>query len=144
MQKKKKKFAHMQSFWKKKSRFFGNFFFATGLIFERFLAPRSRFFEKVNGLGVLGARLIARESGEPGGIGGGLGTTFSSGTYAHTALPSSSKIMLCKMQHAYIILATLSLSVDRAPLWSMAQRRQKHISEAQKIPDYPWHLTVAA
>ncbi|KAL4591517.1 hypothetical protein LXL04_004485 [Taraxacum kok-saghyz] len=50
----KKKFAHMQSFSKKKSRFFGNFFFATGLIFERFLAPRSRFFEKVNGLGVLG------------------------------------------------------------------------------------------
>ncbi|KAL4573604.1 hypothetical protein LXL04_020415 [Taraxacum kok-saghyz] len=46
-------FAHMQSFWKKKS-FFRKIFFATGLIFERFLAPRSRFFEKVNGLGVLG------------------------------------------------------------------------------------------
>ncbi|KAL4592529.1 hypothetical protein LXL04_005527 [Taraxacum kok-saghyz] len=43
----KKKFAHMQSFWKKNS-FFRKFFFATGLIFERFLAPRSRFFEKVN------------------------------------------------------------------------------------------------
>ncbi|KAL4555991.1 hypothetical protein LXL04_038626 [Taraxacum kok-saghyz] len=41
-------------FLENKSRFFGNFFFATGLIFERFLAPRSRFFEKVNGLGVLG------------------------------------------------------------------------------------------
>ncbi|KAL4562618.1 hypothetical protein LXL04_026646 [Taraxacum kok-saghyz] len=41
-------------FLEKKSRFFGIFFFATGLIFERFLAPRSRFFEKVNGLGVLG------------------------------------------------------------------------------------------
>ncbi|KAL4564638.1 hypothetical protein LXL04_028705 [Taraxacum kok-saghyz] len=49
----KKKFAHMQSFWKKKV-FFRKFFFAAGLIFERFLAPRSRFFEKVNGLGVLG------------------------------------------------------------------------------------------
>ncbi|KAL4592482.1 hypothetical protein LXL04_005479 [Taraxacum kok-saghyz] len=34
--------------------FFRKNFFATGLIFERFLAPRSRFFEKVNGLGVLG------------------------------------------------------------------------------------------
>ncbi|KAL4578100.1 hypothetical protein LXL04_014216 [Taraxacum kok-saghyz] len=31
-----------------------NFFFAIGLVFERFLAPRSQFFEKVNGLGVLG------------------------------------------------------------------------------------------
>ncbi|KAL4566053.1 hypothetical protein LXL04_030163 [Taraxacum kok-saghyz] len=38
----------------KKKSFFRKFFFATGLIFERFLAPRSRFFEKVNGLGVLG------------------------------------------------------------------------------------------
>ncbi|KAL4585435.1 hypothetical protein LXL04_010056 [Taraxacum kok-saghyz] len=46
----KKKFAHMQSFWKKKVVFSENFF-ATGLIFERFLAPRSRFFEKVNGFG---------------------------------------------------------------------------------------------
>ncbi|KAL4591435.1 hypothetical protein LXL04_004400 [Taraxacum kok-saghyz] len=51
----KKKFAHMQSFWKKKKSFFRKIFFATGLIFERFLAPRSRFFEKVNGLGVLGS-----------------------------------------------------------------------------------------
>ncbi|KAL4559871.1 hypothetical protein LXL04_032017 [Taraxacum kok-saghyz] len=50
----KKKFAHMQSFWKKKV-VFSEIFFATGLIFERFLAPRSRFFEKVNGLGVLGS-----------------------------------------------------------------------------------------
>ncbi|KAL4585035.1 hypothetical protein LXL04_009648 [Taraxacum kok-saghyz] len=40
-------------FLEKKSCFFG-FFFATGLVFERFLAPRSRFFEKVNSLGVLG------------------------------------------------------------------------------------------
>ncbi|KAL4563261.1 hypothetical protein LXL04_027301 [Taraxacum kok-saghyz] len=47
----KKKFAHMQSFWKKKKVVFSEFFFATGLIFERFLAPRSRFFEKVNVLG---------------------------------------------------------------------------------------------
>ncbi|KAL4588194.1 hypothetical protein LXL04_001076 [Taraxacum kok-saghyz] len=29
---------------------FSEFFFATGLVFERFLAPRSRFFKKVNGL----------------------------------------------------------------------------------------------
>ncbi|KAL4565857.1 hypothetical protein LXL04_029963 [Taraxacum kok-saghyz] len=36
--------------------FFRKFFFATGLIFERFLAPRSRFFGKVNGLGVLGIK----------------------------------------------------------------------------------------
>ncbi|KAL4589597.1 hypothetical protein LXL04_002505 [Taraxacum kok-saghyz] len=53
----KKKFAHMQSFWKKKS-FFRKKIFATGLIFERFLAPRSRFFEKVNGLGVLGKIIL--------------------------------------------------------------------------------------
>ncbi|KAL4579974.1 hypothetical protein LXL04_016146 [Taraxacum kok-saghyz] len=33
---------------------FSDFFFATGFVFERFLASRSRFFEKVNGLGVLG------------------------------------------------------------------------------------------
>ncbi|KAL4564355.1 hypothetical protein LXL04_028416 [Taraxacum kok-saghyz] len=51
--KKKKKIAHMQSFSKKKS-FFRKKNFATGLVFERFLAPRSWFFEKVNGLGVLG------------------------------------------------------------------------------------------
>ncbi|KAL4563485.1 hypothetical protein LXL04_027528 [Taraxacum kok-saghyz] len=37
----------------KKVVFFG-FFFATGLVFDRFLASRSRFFEKVNGLGVFG------------------------------------------------------------------------------------------
>ncbi|KAL4556467.1 hypothetical protein LXL04_039121 [Taraxacum kok-saghyz] len=44
----KKKSLHIcKSFFRKKN-------FATGLIFERFLAPRSRFFEKVNGLGVLG------------------------------------------------------------------------------------------
>ncbi|KAL4589147.1 hypothetical protein LXL04_002051 [Taraxacum kok-saghyz] len=42
----KKKIAHMQIF-EKKSRFFQNFF-ATGLVVDRFLAPRSRFFEKVN------------------------------------------------------------------------------------------------
>ncbi|KAL4571405.1 hypothetical protein LXL04_018164 [Taraxacum kok-saghyz] len=35
-------------FSEKKKSFFRKFFFATGLIFERFLAPRSRFFEKVN------------------------------------------------------------------------------------------------
>ncbi|KAL4561658.1 hypothetical protein LXL04_033828 [Taraxacum kok-saghyz] len=33
--------------FEKKIVFFG-FCFATGLVFERFLAPRSRFFEKVN------------------------------------------------------------------------------------------------
>ncbi|KAL4562058.1 hypothetical protein LXL04_034248 [Taraxacum kok-saghyz] len=38
----------------KKNHFFGKKKFATGLVFERFLAPRIRFFEKVNGLGVLG------------------------------------------------------------------------------------------
>ncbi|KAL4590231.1 hypothetical protein LXL04_003157 [Taraxacum kok-saghyz] len=38
----------------KKKIVFSEIFFATGLVFERFLAPRSRFFEKVNGLGVLG------------------------------------------------------------------------------------------
>ncbi|KAL4578685.1 hypothetical protein LXL04_014814 [Taraxacum kok-saghyz] len=42
-------------FLKNKNRFSEFFFFfAIGLIFERFLAPRSRFFEKVNGLGVIG------------------------------------------------------------------------------------------
>ncbi|KAL4569081.1 hypothetical protein LXL04_024708 [Taraxacum kok-saghyz] len=35
--------------------FFRKKIFATGHIFERFLAPRSRFIEKVNGLGVLGS-----------------------------------------------------------------------------------------
>ncbi|KAL4575669.1 hypothetical protein LXL04_022520 [Taraxacum kok-saghyz] len=43
-----------KKFLEKKKSFFRKKFFATGLIFERFLAPRSRFFEKVNGLGVLG------------------------------------------------------------------------------------------
>ncbi|KAL4582868.1 hypothetical protein LXL04_007429 [Taraxacum kok-saghyz] len=42
--------------FEKKKLFFRKFFFATSLKFERFLAPRSRFFEKVNGLGVLGVR----------------------------------------------------------------------------------------
>ncbi|KAL4562953.1 hypothetical protein LXL04_026984 [Taraxacum kok-saghyz] len=50
----KKKVCTYAKFLEKKKSFFRNFFFATGLIFERFLAPRSRFFEKVNGLGVLG------------------------------------------------------------------------------------------
>ncbi|KAL4573128.1 hypothetical protein LXL04_019923 [Taraxacum kok-saghyz] len=45
---------HICKVFGKKKSFFRKFFFATGLIFERFLAPRSRFFEKVNGLGVLG------------------------------------------------------------------------------------------
>ncbi|KAL4590714.1 hypothetical protein LXL04_003655 [Taraxacum kok-saghyz] len=45
----------MQSVLNKKVVFSGNFF-ATGLVFDGFLAPRSRFFEKVNGLGVLGSR----------------------------------------------------------------------------------------
>ncbi|KAL4565255.1 hypothetical protein LXL04_029341 [Taraxacum kok-saghyz] len=35
----------------KKKLFFWKFVFATGLVFERFLASRNRFFEKVNGLG---------------------------------------------------------------------------------------------
>ncbi|KAL4562019.1 hypothetical protein LXL04_034207 [Taraxacum kok-saghyz] len=45
-------YAHKKSlhickvFGKKKKSFFRKFFFATGLIFERFLAPRSRFFRK--------------------------------------------------------------------------------------------------
>ncbi|KAL4580601.1 hypothetical protein LXL04_016801 [Taraxacum kok-saghyz] len=47
-------FCTYAKFSEKKKSFFRKFFFATGLIFERFLAPRSRFFEKVNGLGVLG------------------------------------------------------------------------------------------
>ncbi|KAL4573432.1 hypothetical protein LXL04_020237 [Taraxacum kok-saghyz] len=49
-----KKSLHICKVFGKKKSFFRKFFFATGLIFERFLAPRSRFFEKVNGLGVLG------------------------------------------------------------------------------------------
>ncbi|KAL4578995.1 hypothetical protein LXL04_015130 [Taraxacum kok-saghyz] len=48
---KKKSCTYAKNF--KKIRFFGNFF-ATGLVSERFLASRSRFFEKVNGLRVLG------------------------------------------------------------------------------------------
>ncbi|KAL4589294.1 hypothetical protein LXL04_002200 [Taraxacum kok-saghyz] len=50
----KKKVCTYAKFLEKKKSFFRKFVFATGLIFERFLAPRSRFFEKVNGLGVLG------------------------------------------------------------------------------------------
>ncbi|KAL4571381.1 hypothetical protein LXL04_018139 [Taraxacum kok-saghyz] len=50
-------YAQKKIFGKKKS-FFRKKFFATGLIFERFLAPRSRFFEKVNGLGVLGVHKL--------------------------------------------------------------------------------------
>ncbi|KAL4589596.1 hypothetical protein LXL04_002504 [Taraxacum kok-saghyz] len=54
-----KKSLHICKVFGKKKSFFRNFFFfATGLIFERFLAPRSRFFEKVNGLGVLGTKDI--------------------------------------------------------------------------------------
>ncbi|KAL4587855.1 hypothetical protein LXL04_000729 [Taraxacum kok-saghyz] len=44
----KKKVCTYAKFLGKKKSFFRKFFFATGLIFERFLAPRSRFFEKVN------------------------------------------------------------------------------------------------
>ncbi|KAL4568372.1 hypothetical protein LXL04_023983 [Taraxacum kok-saghyz] len=43
-------FLHICKVFGKKKSFFRKFFFATGLIFERFLAPRSRFFEKVNGV----------------------------------------------------------------------------------------------
>ncbi|KAL4568897.1 hypothetical protein LXL04_024514 [Taraxacum kok-saghyz] len=39
---------------------FSENFFATGLVFERFLSSQSRFFEKVNGLGVLGLDQIGR------------------------------------------------------------------------------------
>ncbi|KAL4576981.1 hypothetical protein LXL04_013082 [Taraxacum kok-saghyz] len=52
MQKIKKKL-HICKNLKKKS-LFRKCFFATGLVIERFLASRSRFFEKVNGFGVLG------------------------------------------------------------------------------------------
>ncbi|KAL4554788.1 hypothetical protein LXL04_037394 [Taraxacum kok-saghyz] len=44
----KKNVCTYAKFLEKKKSFFRKFFFATGLIFERFLAPRSRFFEKVN------------------------------------------------------------------------------------------------
>ncbi|KAL4561795.1 hypothetical protein LXL04_033969 [Taraxacum kok-saghyz] len=44
----KKKVCTYAKFLEKKKSFFRKTFFATGLIFERFLAPRSRFFEKVN------------------------------------------------------------------------------------------------
>ncbi|KAL4564645.1 hypothetical protein LXL04_028712 [Taraxacum kok-saghyz] len=44
----KKKVCTYAKFLEKKKSFFRKFFFATGLIFERFLASRSRFFEKVN------------------------------------------------------------------------------------------------
>ncbi|KAL4569552.1 hypothetical protein LXL04_025192 [Taraxacum kok-saghyz] len=53
-----KKSLHICKVFGKKKSFFRKFFFATGLIFERYLAPRSRFFEKVNGLGVLGWDLL--------------------------------------------------------------------------------------
>ncbi|KAL4579300.1 hypothetical protein LXL04_015441 [Taraxacum kok-saghyz] len=46
-------FLHICKVFEKKS-FFRKLFFVTGFVFERFLAPRSRSFEKVNGLGVLG------------------------------------------------------------------------------------------
>ncbi|KAL4569323.1 hypothetical protein LXL04_024959 [Taraxacum kok-saghyz] len=42
-----KKF-HVFELSEKKKSFFRKFFLATGLVFERFLAPRSRFFEQVN------------------------------------------------------------------------------------------------
>ncbi|KAL4586478.1 hypothetical protein LXL04_011114 [Taraxacum kok-saghyz] len=43
-----KKSLHICKVFGKKKSFFRKKIFATGLIFERFLAPRSRFFEKVN------------------------------------------------------------------------------------------------
>ncbi|KAL4578933.1 hypothetical protein LXL04_015065 [Taraxacum kok-saghyz] len=46
------------------NRFFG-IFFATGLVFERFLAIRSRFFEKVNGLRVLGLYIWTLDAHTP-------------------------------------------------------------------------------
>ncbi|KAL4589522.1 hypothetical protein LXL04_002429 [Taraxacum kok-saghyz] len=44
----KKKKLHICKVFEKKKSFFRKKIFATGLVFERFLAPRSRFFEKVN------------------------------------------------------------------------------------------------
>ncbi|KAL4562545.1 hypothetical protein LXL04_034752 [Taraxacum kok-saghyz] len=44
----KKRYCFLIFFLKKKSCFSGKKIFATELVFERFLAPRSRFFEKVN------------------------------------------------------------------------------------------------
>ncbi|KAL4555430.1 hypothetical protein LXL04_038049 [Taraxacum kok-saghyz] len=58
-------FLHICKLFEKKKLFFRNFFFATGLVFERFLAPLSRFFEKVNGLGVLGFLGIYEFSKDP-------------------------------------------------------------------------------
>ncbi|KAL4567431.1 hypothetical protein LXL04_023015 [Taraxacum kok-saghyz] len=55
-----KKSLHICKVFGKKKSFFRKKNFATGLIFERFLAPRSRFFEKVNGLGVLGKTKMVR------------------------------------------------------------------------------------
>ncbi|KAL4584194.1 hypothetical protein LXL04_008786 [Taraxacum kok-saghyz] len=47
-----KKSLHICKVFGKKKSFFRKKLFATGLIFERFLAPRSRFFEKVNDLAI--------------------------------------------------------------------------------------------
>ncbi|KAL4591474.1 hypothetical protein LXL04_004440 [Taraxacum kok-saghyz] len=45
----KKKILHICKVFEKKIFVFSKFFFATELVFQRFLATRSRFFEKVNG-----------------------------------------------------------------------------------------------
>ncbi|KAL4555380.1 hypothetical protein LXL04_037998 [Taraxacum kok-saghyz] len=58
--------------------FFSEIFFATGLVFERFLAPRSRFFEKVNGLGV-----FDRAKHDP------------SGSFENSYIPENSPNFLC-------------------------------------------------
>ncbi|KAL4585360.1 hypothetical protein LXL04_009979 [Taraxacum kok-saghyz] len=55
-------FLHICKLFEKKKLFFRKFFFATSLKFERFLAPRSRIFENVNGLRVLGAAHLIRPS----------------------------------------------------------------------------------
>ena len=52
----------------KKKLFFRKFFLPTGLDFERILAPRSQFFEKVNGLGVFGFSGIYEFSKKPDSI----------------------------------------------------------------------------
>ncbi|KAL4562450.1 hypothetical protein LXL04_034655 [Taraxacum kok-saghyz] len=64
MYKKKKKSCTFAKI--KNNSFFRKIFLATVLVFERFLACRNRFFEKVNGLGVLGFSGIYKFSKDPG------------------------------------------------------------------------------
>ncbi|KAL4592127.1 hypothetical protein LXL04_005112 [Taraxacum kok-saghyz] len=90
---KKKKICPYAKFLKKKSCFFGIFFFATGLKIERFLAPRSRFFEKVNGLGVLGAVQMRTI------IGGGNGGTNLGHLFQFVADQFSDAGALLSAQH---------------------------------------------